>query len=439
MKRLLALVLGIMIVLSMPIAFAEEEVILTFSNWGDGTEQAMFESVFDLYKQQNPHVTVNYLFIPYGEYMTKLNTMAASGTMPDLGQMQTENTILWAENDMYADMGAMFESGQVAPRLSSLYFAPVNDQFSAACYISETNVLFFDRAYCESMGVTVPTRVEDSWTWEEFIDACIKLTVDVNGKHPNEEGFDPENIDVYGCSDMPASIMAWSNGGGFFSPDCTELWFDRPETIEAVQAVADLMNVHHVSPTPTSRNAIGGGNYPLMTGKIAMHVGGQFCLLWYSEFIESGEIDLGFGVLPKFKQDANTVWGNPVVVFEASKHKEEALKLAEFFYNTENLVECINQGLWMPSEESYYTDPALMAKWIDESPNRDDSFYGVVEMANLAYPSSGMMLGNDAELGNLYNPLLDQVWLGEKTADEVIRGEIMPLIQPVFEEYWASK
>ena len=439
MKKLVSLFLALMLTVGLlPVVHAEENIELTFCNWGDGTEQKMFEHVFDLFHQEHPNITVKYLYIPYSEYLTKLNTMAASGTMPDMGQMQTENVLLWAENGMYADVSDLFESGEIAPRLDSMYYAKINDQFTAANYIGETSVLFYDKDYCEANGVTVPTRVEDAWTWDEFVDACIKLTKDVNGKHPGEEGFDPENIDVYAIADMDADIMARSNGGGYFSPDGKEIWMNKPETIEAVQAVADLMNVYHVAPTPTSRNAIGGGNYPLMTGKVAMHVGGQFCMLWYADYIKSGELNLGTGVLPYFKEPANKVWGNPVVVFSSSKHPEEAKELMKFFYNNANLLECINMGLWMPSEASYYSDEEALKSWIDESGIRGDDFYGVVEMANLAYTATEQVLGNYMELSNLYNGPLDQVWLGEKTAEDVILNEVMPFIQPVFDEYWAA-
>lgn len=440
MKKLVSLVLALILLMSMGLtmASAQEAVELVFCNWGDGTEQKMFEYVFDLFNKEYPHVTVKYLYIPYGEYLTKLNTMAASDTMPDMGQMQTENVLLWAENGMFADVSALFESGEISPRLDSHYYAPVEGQFSAANYIGETTVLFYDKTYTESCGVTVPTTTEDAWTWEEFIDACIKLTKDINGKHPGEEGFDPENIDVYAVADIDPDIMAHSNGAGFFSPDGKEIWMNKPETTQAIQAVADLMNVYHVAPTPTSRSAIGGGNYPLMTGKVAMHMGGQYCLLWYADYIKSGEINLGTGVLPKFKEVANKVWGNPVCVFASSKHPEEAKNLMKFFYDNANLIDCINMGLWMPTEASYYVDQAALKTWIEDSGIRSKEFYGVVEMANSGYIALENLISNVVELQSLYNGLLDQVWLGEKTAEEVVNNEIMPILQPVFDEYWAN-
>ena len=445
MKKLVSLAMALVMLLSFGMipgaASAEEPVELVFCNWGDGTEQKMFEYVFELFTKENPNVTVKYLYIPYGEYMTKLNTMAASDTMPDMGQMQTENVLLWAENGMYADMSDMFTNGEVAPRLDGNYYYLADGTVAAANYISETCVLFYDKDYTESCGVTVPTRLEDAWTWDEFIDACIKLTRDVNGKHPGEEGFDPENIDVYAVADMDADILAHGNGGGYFSADGREILLDKPETIECVQAVADLMNVYHVAPTPTTRSAIGGGNNPLMTGKVAMHCGGQFCMLWYADYIKSGEINLGTGVLPKFDADAtptNKVWGNPVVVFANSKHPEEAKALAKFFYDNKNLIDCINMGLWMPTEESFYEDTDALKSWIEDSGIRSEEFYGVVEMAKAGYTAVENVLANTVELNSLYSGLMDQVWLGEKTAEDVILNEVMPVLKPVFDEYWAD-
>ena len=44
------------------------------------------------------------------------------------------------------------------------------------------------------------------WTWAEFIDVCKKLTVDANGKHPGEEGFDKDNIKTYGIFEIDVKV-----------------------------------------------------------------------------------------------------------------------------------------------------------------------------------------------------------------------------------------
>ena len=96
-------------------------------------------------------------------------------------------------------------------------------------------------------------------------------------------------------------------------------------------------------------------------------------------------------------------------------------------------------GLWMPTEESFYSDADALKTWIDDSGIRSEEFYGIVEMAQNGYIAVENVLSNTVELNSLYGGLLDQVWLGEKTAEEVIVNEIMPIITPVFEEYWAER
>ena len=36
--------------------------------------------------------------------------------------------------------------------------------------------------------------------WDTFVANCKALTIDRNGLHPDDEGFDPENIEQYGFS-----------------------------------------------------------------------------------------------------------------------------------------------------------------------------------------------------------------------------------------------
>lgn len=418
-----------------------EKIVLTFCNWGDGTEQKMFEDVFARYMADHPNVEINYLYIPHGEYMTKLNTMAASGTMPDMGQMIEHSSLLWAENDMFLDVSDLYESGKIASRMPAVTFSETENGYLGSSFIQEVVILFYNKDYTEKMGVTVPTEVEDAWTWDEFVAAAKKLTTDKNGKHPDEEGFAPENIDVYGVADVNPEIMALSNGGGYFSPDGKEIWLDKPETIEAVQRVADLMNVHHVSPIPTTRDAIGGGNNPLMTQKVAMHFSGQFCLLWYGDFVKTGELNLGTGVLPKMKELKTNNSGPAITIFKNTKYPEVCKDLLTYFYTTENILDNIHMGLWMPSEEQWYTDDALKAKWVDESEVHPAEYkHGVIDMArDCVVPSSFYVLGNTNEMNAIISAALDQVWLGEKTAEDVIVNEIMPELQPIFDEYWAER
>lgn len=419
----------------------EEKTEIVFSNWGDSEEKKMFEAIFDEFMKENEDITVKYLYIPHNEYITKLNAMAATKTLPDIGQMIEYNSLQWAENDMFVDVRHLYENGSIEPRLDSVTFNETENGFLGSSFITEIYTLFYDKEYTDSMGVEVPATVEDAWTWDEFVEECKKLTVDVNGNHPGDPGFDPSKVKVYAISDMPAELVALNNGGGIFNEDYTEIWLDKPETIEAFQMVADLMNVHHVAPRPASRSAIGGGNNVLLTKKVAMSYAGQYNLLWYKKYIENGSLDVGFGIGPKLDDYVVTTSGPAIVVFDQSEHKEEAMRLLEYFYETKNVMPAIRNGLWMPSEKSYYEEEDKIQEWIGDSKIHQNGYKtAVLDVArDNSVPSMFYKLSNYNEVQNVINAPLDQVWSGKKSAEEVIKNEIMPNLEKLMNDYWKER
>lgn len=52
------------------------------------------------------------------DYMTKLNTMASSNTLPDLGYFPSGALATWVQNDKVADLTALYESESVIFRKS---------------------------------------------------------------------------------------------------------------------------------------------------------------------------------------------------------------------------------------------------------------------------------------------------------------------------------
>jgi multiple sugar transport system substrate-binding protein len=91
---------------------------------------------------------------------------------------------------------------------------------------------------------------------EEFAAAAMAATTDVNGLHPNEEGFDPDNVEVWGMYPtwfrytIPSTL--WQYGSSVISADGTEATLDSPESIAAIKYWHDLIHVHHVAPVPVA-------------------------------------------------------------------------------------------------------------------------------------------------------------------------------------------
>ena len=117
-------------------------------------------------------------------------------------------------------------------------------------------VIWYNKDIFDENNVPYPPSDPKEWTWDLFLETAIQLTTDRNGKHPNEEGFDPQKIETYGAevSNWFADILPiiWSNGGDIADETGTKPLIGEKEAIEAVQLIADLIHVHHVTPTPLS-------------------------------------------------------------------------------------------------------------------------------------------------------------------------------------------
>jgi multiple sugar transport system substrate-binding protein len=227
-------------------------VEITFMNWASEAEQASTQATLDQFNKMQDRIKVNLLAVPMSEYMTKLNTMTASNTLPDCGLMQEPVVLDWAASGMLVDVSDMYKEDPNRP-LEQLTFRYKGQPVAYSAAI-EPFILYYSKDTFDATGIPYPpAKTENAWTWDEFLAVCKKLTKDRSGKHPGEPGFNANDIVNYGIRFHTANNQFWtamtmSNGGGFISQDGKELLINKPETIEAIQSLADLGLKHHVAP-----------------------------------------------------------------------------------------------------------------------------------------------------------------------------------------------
>ena len=61
----------------------------------------------------------------------------------------------------------------------------------------------------------------EAWDWPTFLEVAKKLTIDVNGKHPGEDGFDKDNMERWAIQwptwSIPLHAAIASNGGNWLN------------------------------------------------------------------------------------------------------------------------------------------------------------------------------------------------------------------------------
>ena len=418
---------------------AREVVQLTYSGWGSPSEKNVTEKAIQKFNDNNPNIKVTYMHVPT-DYVTKMATLAAANQLPDVFMFYKNNTVEWGEQGKLYNLKEFLDND---PDIDESKLIPnallrIDENTIVGTKIcEEAFALYYNVDMFKEAGVEPPpTKAEDAWDWDTFVEVCKKLTIDENGNNALSPDFNKDRIKQYGVRfhRWMWSLFFDSNQTSIVKPDKSGLNLSDPAAAEAVQKLADLINVHHVAPTVTSEKNLPAPATAMQSKKVAMNIDGQ----WVNVDLADAGLNFDVGVLPKMKVPSTVQFGEAIVMSGQTKHKEEAWTLLKWIINPEASVEIYSSGLWMPTVKEWYTNPELLEKWAYVKPGHSDGFKSAVvdTVLNYGYNNYGYWLKNAAEIETIITPELDDVWIGEKTAAEAfkeIESQLAEKYQGVYE------
>ncbi|SFE62441.1 multiple sugar transport system substrate-binding protein [Paenibacillus algorifonticola] len=412
-----------------------EQVTLKFSFWGDTIEKKTVTEALKRFEQETG-IIVEPMHVP-SDYLTKLTTMVAGNVAPDLGYLSSGAALSWAEDGKLLNLTPLIESDPDFKKedyLDQIWYDYAPGKTIGMSTAVEGYGLMYNKDMLLDAGVELPpTEAGKAWDWDTFIEYSKKLTLDDTGKNALDPAFNPDKIKQYGFQYDPYNMMAAvvSNGGNFLTEDGTGFGLTEPEAIEAIQKLADLMYVHHVSPTPLQTKSL--PDMALQTKKVAMTVSGNWALQAFAE----QDFNLGVGVLPKLKESNTLLDGAPTVIFSSTKHPEEAWLLYKYMADPESVLPLIAGGLWMPLKKSWYTDPELISKWASGNKAHPEGYTESFMKQTLenGIRTPGFEVKNLTKINALVTPALDLVWTGKETAEQALKG-VEPKVEPLIQGYY---
>lgn len=407
---------------------------ISMMGWGSPLEKNNVDAGLKLFESNNPGIKVNWLHTPE-DYETKLKTSLAGGTPPD---------VFWANNMLdYVSRGVLMDvTDRVKsdPNLSKAdyFLEPQEMQRTTwkdkwygigSCWV--VTHLYYNADLLEKAGVTPPpTDPAQAWTWDQFLEAARKLTLDAAGKHPGEAGFDANNVQQYGVSWGTAATivrdaLVYANGGEVFTDDGT-CHLGEPQAVEAIQLVADLAAKHQVAPQAVTTQQLGiSSQQMLATGKLAMLADGS----WSLQDIAKLGFKYGAGVLPKLKTATTAGTAHMHVIHKDTKAPDAAWKLLAFLSSDDYQRGLCKVGLWLPSHSSLLTEQGL-ATWITDGVHptgyKQIATEYLTKNTRYYYQPAGY-----SEANQLLTSALDPVWVGQKTAAEALSADLMTQVNDV--------
>lgn len=319
---------------------SDEPVTIKIAWWGGDTRHAYTQQLLDLYTQSHPNVTFETTPSGWDGYFDKLATQAASGSMPDIVQMDYMYISTYAKNDSVADLSEFVDNGTIDVSgidESILNSGKINGKLAGMVLSTSIISVGYNPDVLASAGVEEPTS---DWTWSDFYDMCEKVTAKT-GK--------PAAMVSSGIVGDTIIYNYWlrQNGQTLFKEDGTGLGYeDDTVCTNFFKFYKDMMD-NNTYPDPDEFAQIltlGQDAGPVVTGDAA------FCFDWnnYTARMSTQNPNLKLITPPLADgttvSDAKGLWLKPGMFFsvaETSQVKQECAEFINWFINSEEANDII--------------------------------------------------------------------------------------------------
>ncbi len=236
-----------------PVVLGTGSQQVTFWHGLGGADGATMVQMLQQYSSEHPEVTISSETYAWDLFYQKLPTATAAGQPPNLGIMHSWAIAQFAAQGLLQDADTLFFSQGLLPKddfpASLMETISVDGKAQGVPFDNHGWLNWVNTKVIKDAGLD-PNNLPKNGT--EFIEWAQKIVVDENGKHPNEDGFNADQIKVFATHSswqrftLPSTI--WQFGGGIISEDGKQSLLNQPETIAAVQYWNDLVFKHRVVP-----------------------------------------------------------------------------------------------------------------------------------------------------------------------------------------------
>lgn len=230
----------------------------------------------------------------------------------------------------------------------------VGDALYGAPLSSDTNLFYWRKDLFEAAGLdpdSPPT------TYDQVQEYAVKLTTDTNGKHPGEDGFDANNIQVYGLAFKGAKNLAstweWYNylyafGGNVFD-DKFNVIVNQPEAVASLQWLTDNFRDKKVYPADTLTYDYAEYSALWLQGRVAMGINWPFMYSLLQDPAQSSVVDkVGIGRKPAQLTHGGNIGGWSFNVLANSPNESVALDFAKWVQRKATAEAVASAGMTPP-------------------------------------------------------------------------------------------
>lgn len=388
----------------------DQPVTLKITWWGGQSRHDYTQKLLDLYSESHPNVTFEAMPSGWDGYFEKLATQAASGSMPDIVQMDYLYISTYAKNQSLADLQPYIDDGTIDVSgidEKLLNSGRINGSMNGLVLTSSYAAMGYNPDVLAEAGAAEP---DSSWTWDDFTEIC-RTVKDKTGKYGSM---------AYGVVDDTNLFKYWVRqyGSELFAEDNKSLGYDDDQVyVDYLNMWSSLIEDGAV-PNPDEHaqiQALGQEAGPVVTGDGAM------IFEWnnYASKMAGVNGNLKEIVPPqKAGSDSKGLWMKPGMFFsvaETSSVKKEAAAFIDWFINSEEANDIIMAERGTPVS-------ADIRDYMVNSGKLNDQQKAMFEAVNEAQAMCGTTPAPDpagiSEVNEAFKNTAYQVFYGQATPEE---------------------
>ena len=380
---------------------------LSFMMWGDPAELTVWNQIVKDFEAANPNITVSVEVSDWDSYWTKLKTLLAAKTPPDMFAIDAPLYLDYQSKGVLLNLQPYLDKNP--GMLDGLYPQTLQAYQTPQGYFGlprdfQTIVLFYNKTMFDKAGMAYPTA---DWTWDDLRAAAKKLTLTGSDGKITQYGFSFDMWDM----EPGYSEAIWSYGGSILNADHTKTLLGEPAARQAWQLLYDMTFVDKSVPDSTASGQYGGDTF--LAGVSAMTPLGHWVVPGYAD------AKLNFDAAPMPKGPAGrftSVNSAGFVIAKGSNHPAQAFTFLKFVLSTAGQTRLAELGFACPVLKSIAESPTFLNQKIAIN---QQVFLDALQYANI----KPVFKGYD-EWASAVGDGMAPVWSGEadlnNTLDEVV-------------------
>lgn len=304
---------------------------ITVMWWGDIYNMKFAQKLIDAYNSTSPQIPAGLLSVQ-GDYNSKMLTMAASNTLPDVVLMLTRDVlnlgkrkVLLSMND-YAGDDKDFSKMETELWTGLLDAVRLDGELLAIPIWTWTPGIYYNKDLFDTARIPYPSK---DWTWDEFREIAIRLTrKDENGRTLI---YAVESLNMHFNNFVVLSCI-YGYGGRLYSDDRKKCEITSPETIESLKWLFELKLKHGIAPTysqQASSETRGLLADIFQAGRAAMQCAGRDHIDVMNQG-GGGSFRWGVAPMPRVKQKINFQSPAYLAVSRLTKYPDDAWRFIHF-------------------------------------------------------------------------------------------------------------